>query len=57
MLYRLVYNEVFERIVDVCEAYVLDASGRWRDWLVELAGMEITLRSQCWTIMNWAYIT
>ncbi|CAM9904204.1 unnamed protein product [Ectocarpus sp. 12 AP-2014] len=52
----LVYNEVFERIVDVCEAYVLDVSGRGRDWLVELAGMEITLRSQCWTVMNWAYI-
>lgn len=43
---RLMFNEFFERVVDVCEAYVLDAPGRGRDWLVELAGMELTLRSQ-----------
>lgn len=40
------FNEFFERVVDVCEAYVLDAPARGRDWLVELAGMELTLRSQ-----------
>lgn len=51
---RLVFNELFERVVDVCEAYVLDVPARGRDWLTELAGMEITLRSQVRAENNWA---
>eukprot|EP00903_Cladosiphon_okamuranus_P020686 g18993.t2 len=52
----LMFNEFFERLTDVCVEYVLDAPARGRDWLVELAGMVLTLRSQCWSVMNWVGI-
>lgn len=47
----LVFNEYIDRVVDVCYDYVLDTSGRRRDWLAELAGVEVTLRSHC-TVMQ-----
>lgn len=42
---RLIFNEVFDRVIDVCYDYVLDSSARGRDWLAELGGVDITLRS------------
>lgn len=43
---RLLYNELFERIVDTCVEYVLDSTSRGRDWPAELAALDVTLRSQ-----------
>lgn len=45
-LSSFVFNEWVERIVDVCESYVLDVDARGRDWSTELAGTRSTLRSQ-----------
>lgn len=44
-LSRLILNEYLERIIDVCYDYVLDTPARGRDWLAELNGVDITLRS------------
>lgn len=44
--HRLLFNEYLERVVDACVEYVLDSSARGRDWKEELAGLEVTLRSQ-----------
>ena len=49
---RLFFSELFERIADVCEAYVLDSPSRGRDWLAELAGVDVTLRSQCSAVVQ-----
>ncbi len=43
---RLAFNEFFELLTDGCVAYVLDVPARGRDWLSELAGLDLTLRSQ-----------
>ncbi|CAM9242475.1 unnamed protein product [Scytosiphon promiscuus] len=48
----LFFNEYLERVVDVCYDYVLDSDARGRDWLVDLSGVEPTLRSHCWTVQN-----
>ncbi|CAM9438660.1 unnamed protein product [Ectocarpus sp. 6 AP-2014] len=50
----LINNELIHRHVDVCEAYVLDSVSRGRDWLAEMGGLDVTLRSQCWAVA--AYI-
>ncbi len=42
---RLVFNELYERVVDVCYDYVLDSSARSYDWRAVLSGVEPTLRS------------
>lgn len=42
---RLFLNEYLERITDVCYDYVVDSLARGRDWLSELNGVDITLRS------------
>lgn len=52
----LALNEYDQRIVNVCEAYVLDAASRGRDWVADLGGLEISLRSQCWAVQNWVRI-
>ncbi|CAM9438414.1 unnamed protein product, partial [Laminaria digitata] len=41
----LLFNEFLDRVVEVCYDYVLDSSARGRDWLTELGGVDITLRS------------
>lgn len=43
---RLFNSELLERNADVCVAYVLDAASRGRDWVVEMGGVELMLRSQ-----------
>lgn len=43
--FRLIFNELFEHEADACVAYVLD-SAAGRDWLAELGGVKVTLRSQ-----------
>lgn len=42
---RLLFNELFDRVVEVCYDYVLDSSARGRDWRTDLAGVDPTLRS------------
>ncbi|CAN0558797.1 unnamed protein product, partial [Ectocarpus sp. 12 AP-2014] len=42
----LINNELIDRHVDVCETYVLDSVSRGRDWLAEMGGLDVTLRSQ-----------
>lgn len=56
-LSRLLFNEYFERVVDVCYDYVLDSSAVGRDWLDELAAVDVTLRSTyvhgcCLNVLN-----
>lgn len=41
----MLFNELYERVVDVCYDYVLDSSARSYDWLAVLSGVEPTLRS------------
>ncbi|CAB1110556.1 unnamed protein product [Ectocarpus sp. CCAP 1310/34] len=50
----LLNNELIDRNVDVCEAYVLDSVSRGRDWLAEMGGLDVTLRSQTtvWKMSN-----
>lgn len=43
---RLFFSELLEAHADVCVAYVLDAASRGRDWLTELGGVDLMLRSQ-----------
>ncbi|CAM9874646.1 unnamed protein product, partial [Choristocarpus tenellus] len=52
----LLFNEFFERVVDVCVDYVLDAMNRGRDWTAELAGVDVTIRSQCWSMQSFIRI-
>ena len=42
---RLLFSEFLDRVVEMCFDYVLDSSARGRDWLTELGGVDITLRS------------
>ena len=42
--------------MDVCEAYVLDTPSRGRDWLAELGGVDVTLRSQSWVVAQFINI-
>eukprot|EP00752_Nemacystus_decipiens_P002140 g2039.t1 len=49
----LFFAELLERQADVCVAYVLDVASRGRDWLTEMAGVEVTLRSQCWAVSTY----
>ena len=53
-LSRLLFNEYFERVVDVCYDYVLDSSAVGRDWLDELAAVDVTLRShvRSWLLLE-----
>ncbi|CAM9117234.1 unnamed protein product, partial [Ectocarpus sp. 8 AP-2014] len=41
----LFFSELLERQGDVCVAYVLDAASRGRDWLAEMAAVDLMLRS------------
>ncbi|CAM9496108.1 unnamed protein product, partial [Ectocarpus sp. 13 AM-2016] len=52
----LINNELIDRHVDVCEAYVLDSVSRGRDWLAEMGGLDVTLRSQCWAVAAYVRI-
>ncbi|CAM9691667.1 unnamed protein product [Scytosiphon promiscuus] len=51
-----VINEQLDRRMDACEAYVLDSGSRDHDWLAELGGVEITLRSQCFAVLVYILI-
>ncbi|CAM9270290.1 unnamed protein product, partial [Ectocarpus sp. 6 AP-2014] len=42
----LLFTELIARQTDMCAAYVLDSASRGRDWLAEVAGVDLTLRTQ-----------
>eukprot|EP00903_Cladosiphon_okamuranus_P019583 g18011.t1 len=50
--WMLLFNELYERVVDVCYDFVLDSSARSYDWRAVLSGVEPTLRSHCWVVQQ-----
>lgn len=50
---RVLYNEYLARVVESCYDYVLDSPARGgMDFKANLASVEVTLRSNCWTAQN-----